>query len=445
MNRENKIYYTAIIVIVTLFLLKMCWYSQRAVPYYEADIRNKVVGARLQMDGYSPYFYHWKRGDSIRYYDCNAQDFEPSMCTSSPFQSMLYYPIANLPQATINGIWNIVLNVIFIAIILLILSFTKKRGQVILVLLSGLLFYYSQGWKMNLKNGQNYILIPFGVLLFLYFINKANTVLNGFICGITASAIILFKPVIILIFLPLILLAGRYKKKYIGALLSGALAVLIFTFYQPHAMSLWKDYFKSINTHVKIWQEPHEKLFEKPPLLDQWEGINVATTKKKDLKSPLNLDNESSSFFLFYNSQSRSRAPLWLLYFLFVMGSIVLCILFYLRIVMKKKQTILNLVLLGFCLYFTSEFFSPIGRSIYYSIQWIFPALMVLAFYSRKNSYSLLLITAGLLLNVIAIWQIKYEHTLGEILLFAGVYLFAITVPEDSNYTTNKEINATVA
>lgn len=137
MGRENKFYYTAIIVIITLFLLKMFWYSQRAVPYYEADIRNKIVGARLQMDGHSPYFYHWKKGDSIRYYDCNAQDFEPSMCTSSPFQSMLYYPIANFPQATINRIWNIVVTVIFIAIVFLVLSFTKKKEQVILVLVSG--------------------------------------------------------------------------------------------------------------------------------------------------------------------------------------------------------------------------------------------------------------------------------------------------------------------
>jgi hypothetical protein len=27
---------------------------------YPVDLRNRVVGSRLQMDGMSPYFYHWR-------------------------------------------------------------------------------------------------------------------------------------------------------------------------------------------------------------------------------------------------------------------------------------------------------------------------------------------------------------------------------------------------
>jgi hypothetical protein len=33
------------------------------------DLRNRVVGARLQMDGKTPYTYKWAEGDTLRYYD----------------------------------------------------------------------------------------------------------------------------------------------------------------------------------------------------------------------------------------------------------------------------------------------------------------------------------------------------------------------------------------
>ena len=38
-------------------------------PVYTIDLRNRVVGARLMHDGISPYYYKWKTGDPIRYYD----------------------------------------------------------------------------------------------------------------------------------------------------------------------------------------------------------------------------------------------------------------------------------------------------------------------------------------------------------------------------------------
>ena len=36
---------------------------------YPSDLRNRVVGARLEKDHASPYFYTWKTGDPLRYYD----------------------------------------------------------------------------------------------------------------------------------------------------------------------------------------------------------------------------------------------------------------------------------------------------------------------------------------------------------------------------------------
>ncbi|MDP9042728.1 MAG: hypothetical protein M3N30_12170, partial [Bacteroidota bacterium] len=34
---------------------------------YPGDLRNRIVGARLQKDGKLPYHYHWQESDGIRY------------------------------------------------------------------------------------------------------------------------------------------------------------------------------------------------------------------------------------------------------------------------------------------------------------------------------------------------------------------------------------------
>ncbi len=39
----------------------------QADKHNPADLRNRVVGARLITDGKSPYFYKWKAADGIRY------------------------------------------------------------------------------------------------------------------------------------------------------------------------------------------------------------------------------------------------------------------------------------------------------------------------------------------------------------------------------------------
>ena len=70
---------------------------------YPGDLRNRVVGARLQLDGQSPYFYHWKAGDSERYYDWNNNSpvAQISNVTATPFFHWLLSPLAHLPQKTI--------------------------------------------------------------------------------------------------------------------------------------------------------------------------------------------------------------------------------------------------------------------------------------------------------------------------------------------------------
>src|ERR1700744_349876 len=81
----------------------------RFIKEYPADLRNRIVGARMIGDGVSPYFYKWKNGDGLRYYDPQAFDVnQPSITTSTPFLHRLLIPIADWPQERILVIWLVI-------------------------------------------------------------------------------------------------------------------------------------------------------------------------------------------------------------------------------------------------------------------------------------------------------------------------------------------------
>ena len=73
---------------------------------HPGDLRNRVVGARLQMDGITPYFYHWDSTAPVRYYDTSGYNHVAvSNITSTPYLHQLLYPIANLDQRLISRMW----------------------------------------------------------------------------------------------------------------------------------------------------------------------------------------------------------------------------------------------------------------------------------------------------------------------------------------------------
>src|SRR5882757_9018257 len=104
------------IALIILFTAIFGWSVYRDIhieQQYTADLRNRVVGARLEKEHASPYFYTWAQGDPIRYYDPNniAQPANPlrvSNITATPFFHRLLSPLANLPQRTISRIWLLI-------------------------------------------------------------------------------------------------------------------------------------------------------------------------------------------------------------------------------------------------------------------------------------------------------------------------------------------------
>lgn len=421
MQPGKKLFYVFVAVSILVFTAGIYRYAQMPVPSYEGDIRNKITGARLQKDGISPYFYHWQPGADLKYYDYNASRFIPSKSTSTPFQHRLFYLLANLSQKKINLIWFIAENLLFAATIFISLLLSKNNKQKILILIAGILFFFSHSWKANLAEGQSYILIPFLALLLFYFLNKPLNRASGFICGLITVSLILFKPNTILMVLPLAVLVKSFPRTFLKFYFGSIAIIIAINFIQPGEISYWKDYITAVKEHEKIWQTAAAPIYPPVKKINEWEGINVAAQKAAAIKHPINLDNEYSNFFVFYNSYTGNRVPVWALYVLFILSSVVLLFILFKHYVKKYSFPLTQALLCGALLYMLSDFLSPIIRSQYYSIQWLYPLLMIAIFYHPLKKRVYLLLLAGLLLNVISLSFIKWEHTLGEVIIFTTI------------------------
>src|ERR1044071_6281791 len=96
-----------ILLFLSVCAIAYCvWRDIQLEKQYTGDLRNRVVGARLQKDGRLPYFYKWAPQDGLRYYDPqNFDTLKVSNITATPFLHQLLYPIADKPQRTISGVW----------------------------------------------------------------------------------------------------------------------------------------------------------------------------------------------------------------------------------------------------------------------------------------------------------------------------------------------------
>ena len=88
-RQKNGIYlalfYGTMVFLLALSIYKDVGYSV-SMP---GDLRNRLVGARMMKDGLSPYFYIWKEGGPIRYYDTyTSPNSNVSAATATPFFSL---------------------------------------------------------------------------------------------------------------------------------------------------------------------------------------------------------------------------------------------------------------------------------------------------------------------------------------------------------------------
>lgn len=426
---------TALICCIILAVGSIFWCIYRDIQIeklYTNDLRNRVVGSRLQMDGISPYFYHWKTADGLRYYDPqNYSDLKISASTASPFFHQLLYPFANYPQRTTSRIWLAIQYLALLVMVMLAFSKANNTHQKIAVALITLLYLYSYAWTASIEMGQYYIIVPFVTMLLYHFTSRRAGWLNFLLAGITAAALILIRPPAAIILLPLLFIITRFKKNQIIAGVAGFSAILLLAFSTSTSRMYWRDYQQAIGEHIKMHQSlsPTLQTNEAIPQLRQWEGWDWDQIKRDSQHFSYKRNGENGNAFVIFQLLTHRKPSVFLLSITSLILILGLIAFYFKRYRAITPPQLWTIFVFGFCLYMITDIFSPIHRFQYNASQWIFPLLLIAAYYKRNfNKAGVTGVIIGLLLNSVPFVFLPMQRSLGEFIIMLSIFTILFTL-----------------
>lgn len=438
----NKFWHHILLISIICAVVYSLYSDIKLQDTYPGDLRNRVVGSRLMKDGRSPYFYHWKIGDSTRYYEPETismmSNLKISACTATPFFHLLLEPIADLPQVQLNMLWMAAQYLILLACLCLIIytsPFSTSSTKVLLGL-TLVLFTYCYGWRFHTSSGQNYILIPFFASLLYFFMKRSESLIFIILAGFSAAALVLLKPITAFIILPFMFFPKRFLAVGISSMVVMVLYI-IFCTTNINQLKNWQEYFTSSIQHEAMHRRNLELIplannvnvptgaKQAPIYLPQFEGVLSNNDYSNTAKDKLMLGNEYGSFFYLYYLVNKKQASNTLLAGLSFL-SVVTLMLPMLLLYRKNNQVpeLEALFLLGFTLYRMIEFFMPVPMGMYQWATWLFALLLFVKMQRNIFSWSSIFIIVGLIFNLFIIPKISFHHTLGQFLILVGFITF---------------------
>lgn len=397
---------------------------------FSYDLRNRVVGARLEKDGRLPYFYKWRKGDGIRYYDPQNRDsLAVSNITASPFFHQLLIPLVEEEQEQLDGRWLLLEYGMLLFMVAMAFSLATTAPQRIAILLVAMLFLLTDAWKQHVFRGQNYLCIPFLSMTCYFFIRQRPTVFRALMAGIIAAILVGVRPNAILFLLPFGFLFHRYGLRYRLLVLAPLLLLTAWTVIDKRQRTLWQEYQLAMGEHIKEHQDLHPALIQKDPSPNytRWEGVNIPALDSAEIDNTMNRHSENGNVFVIFKRCFHWKIAPSLLF----IGSgcliISLVALFWFYRISSGNENPAAIAMLGYCLYMISDLFSPIYRHQYYTVQWIFPLLLAAAIVQSRWKVPFGLLLTGLLLNISKTGFIPMQHTLGEYLILAALLSLAFS------------------
>jgi hypothetical protein len=408
-------------------LFVLAWSIRRDLRYsaaYPGDLRNRVVGARLIEDGRLPYFYKWKKGDGLRYYDPhNFDTLMVSNITLSPFYHQLLIPIADQPQARIINYWLIGEYLLLALMAVVFFRWAGTTGQKQAVIGVALLFLLTNAWKNHIAEGQSYLLIPALATGFYACLRQPRQWAWGLVAGALAGAMLLIRPNAIFFFLPFVLLLRRYPRSW---WLAGCVPLILlagWTLGSHRQRELWLDYRHMAAETIKLHQHDHPTLAvnDADPRYAFWEGIDKPAADRLSDTGIERVRTENGNVFEFVYLVFHRFLPaaVWTAAALLLIAAA--CGFFYVFHRPMSSVSLAQMAIFGFCLYMITDLFSPIYRYTYNEVQWLFPIFLAAATAQRRYRVVYAIIGAGLLLGIVHLSFVKMENTIGEYAILASL------------------------
>lgn len=398
---------------------------------WPSDLRNRVIGARLQQAGKLPYFYVWDPTDGLWFFDpvtCPPSGY-PNAITASPFFHQLLYPLAGFNFHAIAIFWVWLQYLMLAAMIVLFCHLTEDRQKRMAICAAGALFTATQAWKLLIVECQMYLIIAFLMAVIATCILKKRRNYQ-ILAGACTAALVLIRPIAPIIFLPFLF---QYKKNFLflAATFVGVALYGLFVFTSPFEKRLWQDYIHALRSHVAVHQgQPTD--FKKPapcPPIDSLEGYRFSALDRELARDPIPIYHENGNVFIVFSLLTKTHLPLvWLNLLSLITLSMLSAFFFY----FSKKHALpqAQYIVFGLTLYILVELFSPIIRQLYNIVQWLPIVLLSLLIIDKWKSLSFWLVVTGMFLGIFHISWVLMRHTLGEICWLAASVLAAFTIPK---------------
>ncbi|WP_319419442.1 hypothetical protein [Pleurocapsa sp. FMAR1] len=135
LTKNNKIINLLVIVAIVITIIGFLVDLRNTLIYPGTDLRNRIVGARLMLEGIDPYFFKWHPGLSARFYDPLDISTELlSKVSVPPTVLALHSAIAGLSYLQQKVIWLIVQWAALLGTVLIFLKTSNSQSENNLIL-----------------------------------------------------------------------------------------------------------------------------------------------------------------------------------------------------------------------------------------------------------------------------------------------------------------------
>ncbi len=426
MTKNTKIFASLVTAAILISMIGFAVDIHNTLTYPGSDLRNRVVGARLMLEGIDPYLFKWQPGWAEKFYDPLDKPTElVSKLSVPPTVLVLHAPMAGLAYGQQKVIWLMAQWGAFIGTLLIFLKTSRSRPKSVLMLGVGFLFANSLFWRFHVSSGQIYITYVFLLAIAWFFINrplKYSSPLSGFFAGITVG----LRPSFILLFIPFLI-----RKKYLFVLggILGFLSSLTASWLVAGTF-IWKRYVLTVLTMTGLIDlEPYlpvaERTLPSPDILYP----KIIESFNWNIRNPLERYFSDTSLYLPLKILSIPHERVVLLIGLVITMAALL--LYILRYSSKNDKNMNALFLFGVLMSLVVEFFIPIARYPYYDVQMILPLLIIIneadpqyLVSCRRNGF----LIAGFLLSMVGFLVVPRALFLSAFLIAFYVVTMAASV-----------------
>jgi hypothetical protein len=402
----------ALLLLAAALVLAMIRDWRNLQDGYACDLRKRIVGARYQAAGLSPYFHKWQPGQSEQW--ANPYEVGPGLrqnaVTLPPSYLWVLQPLAKLSFPTVEKVWW-VLQYLSLAVMALLMGRcavgTTQRLWVVGITGATL---FSAGWIVNADIGQSYLLFPL-IWGAGYALGRQKRPFQW--AGIALALVCWLRPVCCLMVLPFLLVPQR--RLFLRGLVPTALVLGVQLLITGQWQN-WVDFFQSSTLWGKYYASGGAALYSEvgnvalPTVIEGQTDFSITPLPDYLANLPLVLQN--------LIDRPTTGA---LVYGLLLM----LGMAFLLWMVWKRKQVlrIEQLWLAGFLLYYLLEIMAVLPKPSYYWVEMLFPVYLLACNAASVRRGTLALLAVGLLLGTLPTGLLPMHLLLGEYLVALALLL----------------------